>query len=211
VAYKNIIVWIITRKKQMRERIEAYQELKYTALNCWIEADDIPFLIDYIIADFEGKKKLRSTLVKKKSRAYAVSVISQLSKTNPKALEVLENSISHIVYRRESEAREEYESFLKGLDTDDNSRKLLAEFVKDPRRKLLIIPRIPKFEELSCVAIDHVDIADEYWIIERISRVMQLFKEHPKVFHTTRWNFTVKEDTPFIRSQIEQEPIEAIQ
>ena len=49
----------------MRERITAYQELKYTALNCGIESDDIPFLVNYILANFEWKKELRSTLTEK--------------------------------------------------------------------------------------------------------------------------------------------------
>ncbi len=195
----------------MRERIEAYEELKYTALNCCIEADDIPILIDYIIADFEWKKELRPSLVKKKSRVYSVSVISQLSKTNPKALEVLEKTISHIVFRRQTEAVEAYKWFLRELDTDDTSRELLLQFAKDPRTKLLIIPRIPQFEELSCIAIDDVDIANEYWIIERVSKIMKLFKEHTKVFHATKWFFTIKEDTVLIRSQIEQEPSNVIQ
>lgn len=194
----------------MRERIEAYHELKYTALNCGIETDDIPFLVNYILADFEWKKQLRSSLVEKKSRVWAISIIAQLSKINPKALEVLESNISHFVWKKEIEARSQFDDFLNTLKTDDASKELLKNFIEDSNCKLLIIPLMPRFKEVACVSIDHYISASQYWLIERTHRVIKLFKENPKVFYASQWNFTVKEDTNITRYQIEQEPSETL-
>ena len=195
----------------MRERIEAYEELKYTALNCGIETDDIPFLVKYILADFEWKRELRSTLIEKKSRIWSVSIISQLSKINPKALEVLETNIFKIVWQKEEQARVEYDAFLLNLDTSAVSKGLLQKFIDDTSTKLLIIPLSPKFEQLSCVSIDHQWVASEYWIIERIAKVTKMFRENSTIFHATRWSFSIKEDTLLTRGQIEQEPVSTIQ
>ncbi len=190
----------------MRKRIEAYHELKYTALNCWIETDDIPFLVNYILADLVKKRELRKKLWEKKSRLWAILVISHLSKINSKTIEVLEKSISSLVRKRIQESKNKYDMFLQSLDTDDESKELLKDFLENTSSKLLIIPLIPKFEELSCVAIDHSRIASKYWIMERVVRIIKLFKENPRVFYTTQWSFTIKEDSPYIRKQIEQIP-----
>lgn len=195
----------------MRERIEAYQELKYTALNCGIETTDIAIIVEYILANLEEKRALRATLVEKKSRVSAVSVIHQLSQTNPKALKILETQIHEFVSKKEMEAQAKYDIFLKTLNTDTESQELLRRFIHDTSTKLLIIPFIPKFEELSCVALVHQDVAREYSIIERIAKVMKMFRENAKVFYATHGRFTIKADTPLIRSQIEQEGISTIQ
>lgn len=189
----------------MRERIEAYEELKYTAINCGIDTEDIPFLIDYISANFEEKSRLRNQILQKNSRKWAILVMLQLSRMNSKALEVLENNVARFVGKKEEEMREAYYSFIHSLNTDTISKKLLFDFLEHTDKKLLLIPLYPKIESLSCIALDHSESVTKCWFSERVSRIIWLFMEHPQVYAATQWKFILKEDTPLIRSQVEQD------
>ena len=211
--FYNIIVWIIIRKKQMRERIEAYQELKHTAINCGIETTDIAIIIEYILANLEEKRALRPTLVEKKSRIQATAVISRLSRTNFKALEVLKNNISTLIAKKERIAIKRYNTFLDSLDMSDESRVLLGQFIDAPNKKIILIPStplVPKLWKFYCISIDN-SRGFELPIVKKISAIIKFFKTDIKVSRAIKQHITILEDTHLIRRQMEQEAVSTIQ
>ena len=94
--------------------------------------------------------------------------------------------------------------FISQMRTDKLSKEFLQRFLEEPFLKLLIIPQKPSFESISCIALDHAGSAENYGIIERVEKIMKAFKEHPYIFYATQGRFTLKEDTPYTRYQVEQ-------
>ena len=189
----------------MRERITAYEELKYTALNCGLSPEDIELILKYIDSkDFEEKAVVRQALMQKQGMRGAAPIVAYIAQTNHRAKEVLARNIRNMLIQREQIARDEYRDFINRMNTDRESKELLERFLEDPLLKFLIIPQRPLFEGVNCVSVDHDWSVKNYGIIERAERIIKAFQEHPYMFYATRGKFSLKEDTPYMRQQIEQ-------
>lgn len=140
----------------MRERITAYEELKYTALNCGLSPEDIELILKYIDSkDFEEKAVVRQALMQKQGMRGAAPIVAYIAQTNHRAKEVLARNIRNMLIQREQIARDEYRDFINRMNTDRESKELLERFLEDPLLKFLIIPQRPLFEGVNCVSVDH--------------------------------------------------------
>lgn len=189
----------------MRERITAYQELKYTALNCGLSSEDVELILKYIDSkDFEEKAVVRQALMQKQGRRWAAPIVAYIAQTNHRAKEILARNIRNMLVQREQISRNRYQDFVNRMNTNHESKELLQRFLEESTLKLLIIPQIPPFESVSCVSLDHDQSVEKYGVIERGEKIMKAFREHPYIFYSTQAKFTVKEDIPYTRQQIEQ-------
>ncbi len=190
----------------MWERIDAYKELKYTAKNCGIESNHIPFLIKYVQSSLEQRRILRNQAIQNKSITWAIPIVLTLSRINDKTLEILENHISRVIERDEYSYIDSYYRFIDHFDNDEDSKIRLIEFMEDVRKKFLLIPLEPKYKEMECIALNHRELWNKFGIKKRIDATIHFLTYHPNVYLATRWRFIIREDTPFLRSQIEQIP-----
>lgn len=185
---------------------DIYEELKYTAVNCWIETEDIPCLVKYILSSLEWRKELRNQIITKKSRIWAATAFLQLARINPRIKEILEQDIGEFMNIKTQQAKETYTTFVQSLDTDRESKRLLFDFLENLDSKLLIIPLYPTQEKLSCIALEHNSITRGCWVIERSIKTIQAFETNPQLLMISQWTITIKQDTAYIRAQIEKDP-----